>query len=190
MIHDLKTKNDKKDPALWKETMGTVYMGRCYSFTLSENLQADMVEDALVFGLDVRLAYRVFLHDPHYHHFVSNPLVFPRLWRDYRPDTLLGTFEWLYISVTHHEKMNLAEQPCQEGEEYSLLQCVKTSQALQVGCRPAWDSNTAPDIPVCSNMDQLQRHEQMDWANFNYEQKIIVNNTNCLPPCKYKVKHY
>lgn len=176
-----------KDPALWRSTLGTVYMGHCYSFTLSEDLQADMVHDSLVFGLDVGLSYRVFLHDPQYHHFVSNPLVFPRLWRDYRTKTLLGSFEWLYISVTQHEKINRPDQPCEEREEYSLLTCVKRSQAREVGCRPDWDDWSSRDIPPCTDIGQLQRHEEMDWANFNYEQKIIVNNTNCLPPCKYKV---
>ena len=83
-IHDLKTKTDTKDEALWNSTLTTVFLGYCHSFTFPQSLKADMIADALVFGLDGALDYRVFLHDPLYHHFVSNPLVFPRLWREYR----------------------------------------------------------------------------------------------------------
>ena len=147
-----------------------------------------MTADALVFGLDGALDYRVFVHDPHYHHFVSNPLVFPRLWREYRATNMLGRFEWFYISLTQHEKMDRDSGPCEVREEYSFIRCVKTSQASQVGCRPPWDLWSPPDLPLCGNMEQLSQHEELDWKNFNYEQKIIVNNTGCLPPCKYKVQ--
>jgi hypothetical protein len=35
-------------------------------------------------------------------------------------------------------------------------------------------------------MEQLNLHEKMDWAIFNYEQKIIVKKTGCEVPCIYK----
>ena len=152
------TKTDTKHEALWNSTLTTVFLG--YSFTFSEKLKADMVVDALVFVLDGVLDYGVFLHEPHYHHFVSNPLV-------YRGTNMQSRFEWLYISLTLHEKLRALRGG---------------SKTRQVGCRPPWDPWSPPALPLCVNTEQLRQHEELDWNNFNYEQKIIINNTGCLLP--------
>ena len=95
-----------------------------------------------------------------------------------------------YISVTEHHLLNRPEQPCEVKEDYDFLECVKSSQAKSVGCRPPWDIWSPESIPLCQTVVQLQQHERLDWLDINYEQKMIINNTGCLVPCKYKVEQY
>ena len=60
------------------------------------------------------LSYRVYLHDPAYHYLVSNPLVSPRVFRQYKDLTSEGsTYQWFYISSSEHHKLNRVTQPCE-----------------------------------------------------------------------------
>ena len=101
-------------------------------------------------------------------------------------DMKLGYYESYSITITEHQLLNRPEQPCEEEEDYDFLQCVKTSQARRVGCRPPWDSWSPPTLPLCQTMEELQHHERLDWADVNLEQKMIVNNTGCQLPCHYR----
>ena len=91
---------------------------------------------------------------PERHHIVSldksryfssstNPLGYPRVWREYKKMTP-NTFEWLYLTVTERHNMNRCvsriwswmkifreERPCEEdpGRSYDFMVCVKNSQA-------------------------------------------------------------
>ena len=100
----------------------------------------------------------------------------------------LLTLTRYYISVTEHHLLNRPEQPCEEKEDYDFLECVKTSQARMVGCRPPWDIWSPHTIPLCQTMEQLDQHELLDNTYLSFEQKMIVNQTGCRVPCKYKVK--
>ena len=43
-------------------------------------------------------------------------------------------------------------------------------------------------LPLCTSMDQLFRHFQLDQDLYlRHEQKIIINMTDCDVPCTYKV---
>ena len=55
----------------------------------------------------------------------------------------------------------------------------------QVGCRPPWDSWSPASIAKCDTTEQMDRHEKLDWALYNYEKKIVINSTGCKIPCKY-----
>ena len=185
----MKEQNPVMNQSMWSTKMATVYYGMCHTFIFNDKLRADMINDGLLFFLDPDLSYRVIFHDPKFYHVVSNTFTFPRIWLEYQTGQNMkaGNYEWYYISVTEHNLLNRPEQPCEEAEEYDFLECVKTSQARRVGCRPPWDSWSPQDIPLCQTMDQLKEHEDLDWLDINYEQKMIINNTGCLVPCKYKV---
>ena len=79
-------------------------------------------------------------------------------------------YEYNEITVTQHHLLNRPEQPCEEEEDYDFLQCVKTSQARRVGCRPPWDIWSPPTIPLCQTMDQLQQYEELDAPQIREEQ--------------------
>lgn len=67
----------------WNITASNIYMGRCHTLQFSKPLLADMITDALGFGLNPEMSYRVILHDPNYYLLASNPMVFPRIWVEY-----------------------------------------------------------------------------------------------------------
>ena len=184
--------NPVMDPSMWSSKMATVYYGMCHTFIFADNLRADMISDGLLFFLDPELSYRIIFHDPKFYHVVSNTFTFPRIWLEYQAgkNMVPGNYEWYYISVTEHHLLNRPEQPCEEEEQYDFLQCVKTSQARRVGCRPPWDSWSPQDIQLCRTVDQLQQHESLDWLEINYEQKMIINNTRCKTQKKSNTEIY
>ena len=129
------------------------------------------------------------IHDPKFYHIVIKNTVFPRILLNYKAGQNMeaGTFDAYQITVTENHLLNRPEQPCEEEEDYDFLECVKTSQARMVGCRPPWDIWSPPTIPLCQTVDQLQQYEILDLFFANVEQKIILNYTGCEFPCKYKV---
>lgn len=186
--------HDATDPKVlmseeqWIPNFGSPYLGMCHTFLYETQLRADMMKDGIFFRLDPNLSYKVIIHDPRFFLMTSNPLVFPRIWKEYKKNSLKANkFSWLYISLTEHRLLNRPEKQCQDTSDgYDFISCVETSQARQVGCRPGWESWSDREYPVCSSMEDLATHEKMDWALFNDERKIIVNKTGCKIPCTYK----
>ena len=186
-FHDLTNPVSVMNEKYWTRNFGCPFLGMCHTFIFPTKLKADMLEDGVIFQLNPELSYKVIIHDPKYYLMASNPLVFPRIWREYKAqDIEPNKFEWLYISETDHKLLNRPEQPCEENPSYDYITCVKNSQARDVGCRPAWDHWSDPSIPVCTNMEDLVQHEALDWGIYNFEQKIVENKTGCKVPCKYK----
>ena len=74
----------------------------------------------------------------------------------------------------------------QESLNYDFQQCVKSSLSEKVGCKPPWDNWSPPSTPVCETVEENAKHEKWDWDFYNFEQKIIINSTQCLIPCNYK----
>ena len=110
-----------------------------------------------IFNLDPSLNYRVMIHDPKFYHILVKHGIFPRIWLDYKAGENMrpGYYDQYQITVTEHHLLNRPEQPCEEDEDYDFLQCVKTSQARTVGCRPPWDSWSPHTIPLCHSMDLI-----------------------------------
>ena len=66
-------------------------------------------------------SYKVYLHDPSYHYLGRNPLVSPRVFRNYKDLTSgAATYEWLYITATEKKNLNRESQPC-EVDIYTML---------------------------------------------------------------------
>ena len=178
------------DESLWTSDMALIFFGVCHSLIYPHKISADHrdVVNSSTFYLDPSINYRIFIHDPKFYLLLSKNGIFPRIFLQYKSGQNLeaGQFDYYEISVTEHRLLNRPEQPCEEEEDYDFLQCVKTSQARRVGCRPPWDSWSPHTIPLCQTVDQLQHHERLDWADVNLEQKMIVNNTGCQLPCHYR----
>ena len=168
--------------------MATIPFGLCHTFTY-ENKKATDVE-RIPFPLDPTMNYRIIIHDPKFYHVLPRSL-FPRIFLQYTTEQNMkeGYYETYEISVTEHLLLNRPEQPCEEEEEdYNFLECVKTSQARMVGCRPPWDIWSPPTIPLCQTMDQLQQYENIDIDLLGItKQKAFVRRTGCNLPCNYKV---
>ena len=177
--------HDKLNSSQWDSHMTTAAFGMCHTFTF-ENLKN--TDERNIFVLDPSLNYRIYIYDPKFYHFVIRNL-FPRIFLQYKTKKNIeaGSYDLYEISVTDHHHLNRPQKPCVEEKHYDFLECVKTSLAKMVGCRPPWDSWSPHTIPLCQTVEQLHQYELMDLIISSVEQKMIMNYTGCESPCKYKV---
>ena len=105
--------------------------GLCHTFRYPGNIGADFYHDSIYFLLSTNFNYKIIIHDPLFYHLLSNSLIYPRIWLEYKTGENLKShqYELTGITVTEHHLLNRPEQPCEEEEDYDFLQCVKTSQA-------------------------------------------------------------
>ena len=173
---------------MWSSYMATIFFGMCH--TISSQIKEDKEESTNIFLLDPNLNYRILIHDPNYYHILFKSVV-PRIWVDYKAGKNMeaGTYDYHEIIVTEHQLLNRPEQPCEEEEDdYDFLECVKTSQARMVGCRPPWDIWSPDTIPLCQTMDQLKEYEVIDFGLLHIKRKKkFLMRTGCKVPCNYKV---
>ena len=52
------------EESMWSSKMATVYYGMCHTFMYPHKLEADMINDGLLFFLDPTINYRIIFHDP------------------------------------------------------------------------------------------------------------------------------
>ena len=159
----------------------------CHTFTYTNSPNTH--ERPNLFQLDPDLNYRIFIHDPKFNHILLRSL-FPRILLQYTTEQNFkaGYFDYYEIKVTEHHHLNRPKQPCEEEEDYDFLECVKTSQARMVGCRPPWDIWSPHTIPLCQTKDQLKEYEEIDAGLFTIrKKKKFLEKTGCKVPCNYKV---
>ena len=154
------------EEALWSSYMASVLYGMCHTFLFPRKVEANQLTtfNSSLFHLNPGLNYRIMIHDPKFYHILSKYGIFPRIWLEYKSGQNMraGHYEFTEITVTEHHLLNRPEKPCEEEEDYDFLECVKTSQARMVGCRPPWDIWSPHTIPLCQTMDQLQQYEKID----------------------------
>ena len=145
------------DESLWSSEMAVIFFGFCHTFRYPHKILADQstTMNSSYFYLDPSINYRIVIHDPKFYHLLIKNGIFPRIMLQYKSGQNLesGQFDYYEITVTEHQLLNRPEQPCEEEEDYDFLECVKTSQARMVGCRPPWDIWSPHTIPLCQTKD-------------------------------------
>ena len=177
---------DGLNSSLWTSDMATIYGGMCHTFTNENKQNTD--ESVNLIELDPNLNYRILIYDRKDH--LPLRSLFPPIFLQYQSGKNIkaGYFDQYFISVTERHLLNRPEKPCKEEEDYDILQCVKTSQAREVGCRPPWDIWSPHTIPLCQTMDQLKEYEKIDFDLFGIgKKKTLVMRTGCKAPCNFKV---
>ena len=187
-------KQEVMEEALWSSYMASVLYGMCHTFLFPRKVEANQLTtttiQSSVFFLDPSLNYRIIIHDPKFYHILTKFGIFPRIWLEYKTGQNMqaGNYEFSEITVIEHHLLNRPEQPCEEEEDYDFLQCVKTSQAREVGCRPPWDIWSPHTIPLCQTMEQLKEYEKIDFDFVHIsKKKTLVIRTGCKAPCNFKV---
>lgn len=177
---------DGLNSSLWTSDMATIYGGMCHTFTNENKQNTD--ESVNLIELDPNLNYRILIYDRKDH--LPLRSLFPPIFLQYQSGKNIkaGYFDQYFISVTERHLLNRPEQPCEEEEDYDFLQCVKTSQAREVGCRPPWDIWSPHTISPCQTMEQLKEYEKIDFDLFGIgKKKTLVMRTGCKAPCNFKV---
>ena len=106
----------------------------------------------------------------------------------YKAIELFRTIRAHHVSPTELRLTSIISLYLQTDPQYNFFACIKASLAREVGCRPFWDKLSPADIPACTTMEELNKHQLKDqeiWMR--HEQKIILNMTGCKVPCTYKV---
>ena len=85
-----------------------------------------------------------------------------------------------------HKRLNIDRQPCEEDENYRMLDCVKESIAEQVGCRLPWDRATKQDREICTTRDQFHHFDSFLFTSTTDEINQVKKMTGCPTPCSYK----
>ena len=179
-------KQPEMNSSQWSSYMATVYYGMCHTFRNTKKIGANYYGGQ--FFLDPNITYKVIIHDPQFYLIVPGSLVFPRIWLDLKAGQKAGYLNYFDITLTQRHLLNRPEKPCEKEEDYDFLQCVKTSQARLVGCRPPWDIWSPHTIPLCQTKDQLKEYEEIDAGLFTIrKKKKFLEKTGCKVPCNYKV---
>ena len=107
-----------------------IFIFRYCIFLVNKILEPNLAKKAQIskrifFILMACLSYRVYLHDPTYHYLVKNPLVSPRIFRQYKDLTTSGgSYQWLYITVTEKKNLNRESQSCEVILVRKVSQCL------------------------------------------------------------------
>ena len=54
------------------------------------------------------------------------------------------------------------------------------------GCRPPWHTWSSSDIDVCETSSNVLEYGVWETQMTAYEQELIMKETGCLKPCKYR----
>ena len=118
------------DSSNWKEDMTMFAFGRHFTFKSANPiiLNADF---CFAFFLVRNFTFQVFVHDPDFFLYNSNPNGPPSNYRTFQGQPSENHFQEL--TLTKHTKLNLDRQPCEEDPVYSFTDCIKEKLATQVG---------------------------------------------------------
>ena len=71
----------------WKVIKGSVLQGQCHTYQHPILLGADQTKDGIDFALLPDVPYLIFIHDPNFYLFASNPMIFPSMWKESKVST-------------------------------------------------------------------------------------------------------
>ena len=150
---------DITDTSVWQTDVSAVFLGKCHTLKYPDKVSSNLETNIMWFTFEPGLTYDVFIHDPKYYLATLNPAAYPHIRLKRKPTLPINesrNFDLLYVRETKHVKLNRAEYPCQEGEEYDFRQCVKRSVYTKVGCKMEWDGQNFPEFSPCTEIQQLK----------------------------------
>ena len=89
-------------------------------------------------------------------------------------------FSW---QVIQHIRLNRAESPCKEAEDYRFADCIMVAVASQVGCQSFWSNY--PGLPTCSNVEQIISLMRNFKGLMMREKYNLTRLSGCPDPCTY-----
>ena len=167
----------------WTEDVGSVNNGRVFTWDPQRTITRYW-DDMVLLSVKRNLKYYIFVHDIDFYLISLSPLGATRSFWHFDGNTMKNHFR--EIALVQHKRLNLDRQPCEEDEDYRMIDCVKESLAEQVGCRLPWEKKTRQDRKVCTEREEFQKHENMSAQIMLDEIDYVKGMTGCLTPCSYK----
>ena len=178
---------DIENDKLWTSDI-SIY-GQCHTLQNHGKVGVNIKTEAIHIIMNHSLPYRLTLHDLKFFFHTMNPLVIPQIEKLLKipkssEDKPLNSIYWQYISATKHISINRPDAPCEEGEDYSFTDCVKSSVVRAIGCKPPWD-NVSENWQECTTKEEIYEYFKLYLDLSILEQEDVIKTTGCQLPCKY-----
>ena len=107
---------------------------RHYTFQLNSTIGTDGNEDQLFLVLFPNFVYSIFIHDPDYFLYSTNPVALPTLMTQFDARTALSQYYRLDLTEVH--ELNHPEDPCDTDTKKGFNRCISRSVSAQVRSLP------------------------------------------------------
>ena len=102
-------------------------------------------------------------------------------------DLELNNEIWGTFSTSQIKKLNKAEEPCVEQEDYSLTTCLMEFVASSTGCYLDWGQTFRSDIsPPCRSLQEIIKAEQVLYTVSRLSWNKLTEKSGCYGKCRYK----
>ena len=142
----LKAINEDTHPNLWSSDITSAMSGRCYTLNYTQALGVDLELDSLVFNLNPKMKYMIFVHHHDLFLLNSNPMTLPRIYFNLEKKDTGLTYHHRILRVFREERINRPKAPCNSQPAYKLASCVKEKISQIVNCTLPWHSTTTGNI--------------------------------------------
>ena len=105
---------------------------RYFTFKLSSTIGTDGSQDQIYLLLFPNFVYTIFIHDPDYFLYSSNPVALPTIMTQFDTRTTLSQYYRLDLTEVH--ELDLHEDPCDTDMKTGFHTCIRRSISDQVRC--------------------------------------------------------
>ena len=139
-LHDVvlgftKRESVGKEENFYTEDYTASLTGRQYSFNLPMKIGTNGNDEQLFLFLLPDHVYTIFLHDPHYFVYNTNPVALPTLMRKF--DTRTTVSQYYRLALTEVNELNLPADPCDNYPENPFHACIRQNVSGQVSFKYA-----------------------------------------------------
>ena len=133
---------DLSDFKFWTWNMGWPGFGRCYTLNYNVSLGIDVVTDGLVLGLNPKVDYLVYLHEPDFFAITNNKLAMPTIRMEVNPrsENSNRLDQWYILEAFRRTNLNRVEARCNDLPNYNFTDCFIQSNAKRVNCTLPWNT--------------------------------------------------
>ena len=107
---------------------------RHYTFQLNSTIETDGNDDQLFLVLFPNFVYSIFIHDPDYFLYSTNPVALPTLMTQF--DTRTALSQYYRLDLTEVHELNHPEDPCDTDTKKGFNRCISRSVSAQVRSLP------------------------------------------------------
>ena len=89
--------------------------------------------------------------------------------------------------MTQMKKLPKPEEPCEEGEEYSLTECLMEFVASSAGCFLDWgQSYRSEKFPACRSLEEIEQTEEILLSLSKLSWNSLTQRTGCYGKCSFR----
>ena len=131
------------------------YIGttRQYTFKLNLTIGTDGSQDQLFLVLFPKHVYTIFIFDPKYYLYSTNPVALPTIMTQF--DTRTTPSQYYRLDMTEVNELNLPEDPCDAEADTNFHSCIRRSVSDQVSIHQSPTGTPYPTFFRCQNGPEI-----------------------------------